>query len=97
MQNEEKLKALAKDLRKTEPEHASKKLAGFEGAARCLDKCRASLLGWQGEYQYGCPLDQMFFEEAGIDQEEFKNFVATGASDQEVEGWLKEQAHAAKP
>jgi hypothetical protein len=53
--NEEKLKGLAKDLRNEEPRYASKELAGFQGAARCLDKCRASLLGWQGEYQYGCP------------------------------------------
>jgi uncharacterized protein DUF5069 len=90
--NEEKLKSLAKDLRKEEPRHVSKELAGFQGAARCLDKCRATLLGWQGEYQYGCPMDQMFFEEAGIDKQEFKSFVATGAADREVEKWLKEHA-----
>jgi|SRR5436190_1582651 len=90
--NEQKLKGLAKDLRKQEPSHASKPLAGFEGAARCLDKCRATLLGWQGDYQYGCPMDQMFFREAGIERDEFKNFVATGAADAEVEQWLKEHA-----
>lgn len=90
--NERKVISLAKDLRKEEPRHASEELAGFEGAARCLDKCRASLAGWQGEYQYGCPMDQMFFEEAGIDKKEFKHFVATGATDAEVEQWLKEHA-----
>lgn len=68
------------------------RLAGFEGAARCLDKCRATLLGCNGEFRYGCPMDQMFFEEAGIDREEFKAIVATGASDEEVEHWLKEHA-----
>ena len=61
--NEQKLKTLAKDLRKEEPRHVSKRLAGFDGAARCLDKCRATLLGWNGEFQYGCPMDQMFFNE----------------------------------
>lgn len=88
----DKLKKLAKDLRKEEPRSGSEELAGFEGAARALDKCRASLVGWNGEYTYGCPLDQMFFEEAGIDAEEFKGIVATGASDHEVERWLKERA-----
>ena len=88
--NEQKLRTLAKDLRTDEPRHVSARLAGFEGAARCLDKCRASLLGWQGDYQYGCPMDQMFFREAGIDKDEFKNLVATGAADVEVERWLQE-------
>ena len=90
--NETKLKRLAKDLRKEEPRHVSNRLAGFEGAARCLDKCRATLVGWQGEFQYGCPMDQMFFDEAGIDKAQFKDFVATGATDDEVEHWLKERA-----
>jgi hypothetical protein len=95
--NEEKLKSLATDLRKQDPRHASMRLAGFEGAARALDKCRASLVGWNGEFQYGCPLDQMFFREAGIDRDEFKEFVATGASDHEVEQWLKEHAGSTVP
>jgi hypothetical protein len=90
--NDQKLKGLARDLRKEEPRHASMRLAGFEGAARCLDKCRATLVGWNGEFQYGCPMDQMFFREAAVDKDEFKDFVATGASDHEVEQWLKEHA-----
>jgi hypothetical protein len=91
--NEQKVKGLAKDLRAEEPRHASKRLAGFEGAARCLDKCRATLVGWQGDFRFGCPMDQMFFEEACIAEGEFKAFVATGASDQEVEQWLQEHAN----
>ncbi|HKQ38436.1 MAG TPA: DUF5069 domain-containing protein [Verrucomicrobiae bacterium] len=90
--NEQKLKTLAKDLRKEDPRHVSTRMAGVEGAARALDKCRATLLGWNGEFQYGCPMDQMFFQEAGVDKEQFKDFVATGASDEEVELWLKEHA-----
>ena len=93
--NEQKLKGLAKDLRDEERRHVSARLAGFEGAARCLDKCRASLVGWQGEFQYGCPMDKMFFEEARIDKEQFKAFVATGASDNEIENWLHEHARRA--
>jgi hypothetical protein len=86
------LEKLARDLRKEEPRYANDELAGFKGAARALDKCRATLLGWNGDYTYGCPLDQMFFHEAGINADEFKTLVATGASDDEVETWLRERA-----
>jgi hypothetical protein len=27
-------------------------------AARAVDKCRADLVGWEGEYHSNCPLDQ---------------------------------------
>ena len=94
--NEEKLKRLAKDLRKEEPRPAQEPFAGHEIAARCLDKCRATLLGWQGEYRFGCGMDQMFFTETGIEADEFKDFVATGASDQEVEQWIQEHETAAR-
>lgn len=91
--NHEALQLLAKDLRKQDPRPAEEKLAGYSMAARCLDKCRASLLGWQGSFTYGCPLDQQFLNEAGLDNDEFKNFVATGASDEEVAQWIEEHAN----
>jgi hypothetical protein len=94
--NEQKLKMFAKDLRKEEPRGADETLAGHEIAARCLDKCRATLLGWQGDYKFGCGMDQMFFNDTGISADEFKDFVATGASDQEVEQWVQEHAAAAR-
>ena len=87
--NQNKLEALAKDLGREEPRHANEELGGFKGAARCLDKCRATLVGRNGDFRYGCPMDQMFFEEAGIDANDFKEFVATGAADAEVEEWLR--------
>lgn len=92
--NNEALELLAKDLRKQDPRPADEKLAGFSMAARCLDKCRASILGWQGDFTYGCPMDQQFLNGAGIDKSEFQDFVATGASDEEVEQWIEEHAHA---
>ena len=91
--NTEALKVLARDLRKEDPRPAEERLAGYESGVRCLDKCRASLLGWQGDYTYGCPLDQMFLNEAGLDANEFRDFVATGASDEEVAQWVSEHAH----
>ena len=90
----EEVKKWARDLREDEPRPPETKLGGFPLAARCLDKCRASLLGWQGEYQYGCPMDQEFLEMAGISKEEFAGYVATGASDSEVDRWLRLHAHA---
>jgi hypothetical protein len=39
-------------------------------------------------------MDQSFFREAGISKEEFREIVASGASDEEVEEWLT--AHAAR-
>ena len=92
--NAEKLKGLAKDLRQQEPRPASQELAGYPMAARALDKCRATLLGWQGEFNYGCPMDREFLREAGLDVNGFKDFVATGASDDEVEQWIQEHASA---
>ena len=92
--NKEKLKPLTTDLREQEPRSANLKLAGYGGAARCLDKCRASLLGCEGEYMFGCPMDQQFFREAGINKEEFRAFVASGASDDEVESWIQEHSRA---
>jgi len=63
-------------------------------AARTLDKCRATLLGIEGDFRFGCPMDQEFFHEAGIERDEFQSFVATGASDEEVASWIKEHAQS---
>ncbi len=92
--NFEALELLAKDLRKQEPRHVSEELAGFPMAARCLDKCRASLLGWEGDFTYGCPMDLKFLSDAGLDVNEFRDYVATGASDEEVSQWIEEHAGA---
>ncbi len=94
--NQEALKLLAKDLRKQDPRSADEKLGGYSKAARCLDKCRASLVGMEGDFIYGCPMDQGFLNEAGLDRDEFKNYVATGASDEEVAQWIEEHAHATR-
>jgi Domain of unknown function (DUF5069) len=92
----DKVRALARDLRKEEPRSAYVELGGYQMGARCLDKCRASLVGMQGDFKYGCPMDREFLEEAGLDIEAFKTFVATGASDEEVDAWIREHARARK-
>lgn len=83
------LMAWAKDLRHEEPRSTDQELGGLEGGARVLDKCRASLVGWDGEYQFGCPFDQSFARNAGIDLDDFRNIVATGAADDEIASWLQ--------
>lgn len=92
MENLQRVKQLARDLRKEEPRPAHEELGGESHAARCLDKCRASLVGWSGEYVFGCPMDQHFFQETGINSEEFRSMVATGATDEEVGRWIEEHA-----
>jgi hypothetical protein len=94
MKISERVKELARDLRTQEPRSAYEELGGEAGAARTLDKCRATLAGWNGDYQFGCPLDQHFFQETGIDMNAFREFVATGASDEEVSRWIAERIKA---
>jgi Domain of unknown function (DUF5069) len=88
----DKVKALSLDLTKTPPSSPRKLLGGYVLAARALDKCRADLNGTIGEYDFDCPLDNIFFGFAGIKGADFKAFVATGASDEEVGAWIKANA-----
>ncbi|MCI0745642.1 MAG: DUF5069 domain-containing protein [Verrucomicrobia subdivision 3 bacterium] len=95
-ENLEKVKLLARDLRdgKQYPRSPREKLGGYVIAARALDKCRAVLVGWEGEYHSNCPVDQRWLQFAGIEYDAFKSFVATGATDDEVAAWI--QKHARK-
>jgi hypothetical protein len=90
--NAEKLKLLAKDLTQSYPRSPRETLGGYVIAARTLDKCRASLNGTLGEYKFGCMLDSQFFTFAEIDENQFRDFVATGAKDEEVAEWIQRQA-----
>src|SRR5215831_7417561 len=85
----EKVKRLAKDLRKGYPRSPREKLAGYVIAARCVDKCRAFLLDMNGEYNYWpCSLASEWFAFTGITPEQFKDVVATGANDEELATWI---------
>lgn len=92
----EQLKALAKDLSKDYPRSPRETIGGYVLAARMLDKCRATLNGTNGEYHFDCPLDKQLLDFAGLNPEEFKAFVATGASDEEVGEWIKKHARQAE-
>ncbi|MGJ8639456.1 MAG: DUF5069 domain-containing protein [Opitutaceae bacterium] len=82
----------ALDLSKDFPRSPRTSLAGYVIGARMLDKCRAVIAGTQGDYHFNCPLDQMFLSFTGIDPDQFKAFVATGANDETVAKWITEHA-----
>ena len=85
----DKVRKLAKDLRKSYPRSPREKLGGYVIAARCVDKCRAVLLGMNGEYNYWpCSLADQWFSFTGITPEQLKDVVATGATDEEIAGWI---------
>lgn len=79
-----------KDLTKEAPRSAYEKINGFAILARTIDKCRAVIAGTPGEYHFNCPLDKALFTFKGIDADKFKEFVATGASDEEIGKWVAE-------
>ena len=92
--NLDRVKFLARDLRRGKkfPRSPRETLAGYVLAARALDKCRAALVGWEGEYHSNCPLDQTWLRFAEIDYAEYRLFVATGATDEEVAEWIEQRA-----
>ena len=93
-ENIERVKLLARDLRDGQeyPRSPRETLGGYVLAARAVDKCRAVLAGWQGEYHSNCPLDQIWLKFAEIDYDAFRSFLASGATDAEIAGWIGEHA-----
>lgn len=90
------MKFKAPDLRKQPPRSPRVKLGGFILFPRILDKCRATLAGCNGEYNFNCPLDERFFAFAGVPAQAFKKQVATGKGDWEMLLWLQRHS-ATKP
>lgn len=91
--NEEKLKSLARDLRHEAPRSPRAVLGGYVILGRCVDKCRSALLGINGEYEYWpCSLCRHWGEFTGIDHEDLKQHVATGATDEEVGAWVSQRS-----
>ena len=93
----EDLSKLALDLTRDYPRSPRALFAGYVIVGRILDKCRAELNNTAGEYQYNYGMDRVFFEFVGIDADQFKDFVATGATDEEVADWIKSKAKTHSP
>lgn len=91
-ENLEAVKSLARDLSTEEPRPKADQLGGFPGGMRALDKCRATLVGQNADFTFNCPMDQRFFQAAGIQAEAFQREVARGASDEEMDRWVRDNA-----
>jgi len=86
------VKSIALDLSSEMPRSPRKVLGGYVVAARTLDKCRAEVAETLGEYHFDCPLDNMFFDFTGITADQFRDQIATGASDEEMATWIQENS-----
>ena len=93
-ENLEKVKLQALDLRENRafPRSPRALLGGYVIVGRTLDKVRAALTDQVGEYHIDCPVDNIWLGFTEIKFEDFKNFVATGASDVEVGEWVAKHA-----
>jgi hypothetical protein len=96
--NKQKVEKLARDLRKSPPRSPRETLGGFVIGARMLDKARADILGINGEYNfYPCGLGAFFWKFTGLDALKFREFVSTGATDEQADQWLRENATQKDP
>ncbi|HEY8903457.1 MAG TPA: DUF5069 domain-containing protein [Chthoniobacterales bacterium] len=78
-----------RDLTLGPPRSPRVRLGNYVICARTIDVCRASLVGSEGKYRFGCPLDQMLFTFKEITADDFKARVLDAESDSEVLAWLE--------
>ena len=83
---------VAPDLAQQPPRSPRVRLGGYVVLPRILDKGRATITGKQGEYKFGCPLDQRFLQFVGIKAPELKKQIATGKGDGEILEWIEANA-----
>lgn len=86
------LKFEAKDLTKVAPRSAYETINGYAIIARTIDKGRATIAGTNGEYHFDCPVDNMLFSFTGIKGSDFKAQLESGATDEEIAAWVKENS-----
>lgn len=82
----------APNLTQRAPRSPRVRLGGYVMLPRVLDKARALLVGQQGDYKYGNPMDQHFFQFTGIAQDALLEQVKTGAGDWELLQWVNANA-----
>jgi Domain of unknown function (DUF5069) len=78
----------AKDLTKEAPRSPRTRIGDYALMPRMIDKGRATLNGSVGEYHFACPLDQMLFTYKGVQADDVKAVLASGASDDEILSWF---------
>jgi hypothetical protein len=77
-----------KNLTKEAPRSPRHRLGPYALLARMIDKGRADLAGQAGEYHFACPLDQMLCGFKGVQADEVKKLLASGATDEQVVAWF---------
>ena len=77
-----------KNLTQEPPRSPRTRLGDYALAARMADKGRATHHGVVGEYHFACPLDQMLFSFKGVQADDVKSLLASGATDQQLIDWL---------
>ena len=80
----------AKDLTKEAPRSPRNRIGDYALMARMIDKGRAAVNGTAGDYHYACPLDEMLFTYKGVQADDVKALLASGASDEQVLAWFNE-------
>jgi Domain of unknown function (DUF5069) len=80
------------DLTTRPPRSARVRLGGYALLPRMLDKGRAELLGKNGDYRFGCPLDQHLLKFIDLDADALKAELATGKGDGEILEWIEANA-----
>jgi hypothetical protein len=80
----------AKDLTKEAPRSPRTRMGDYALMARMIDKGRALLNGTAGEYHFACPLDQMLFTYKGVQADDVKALLSSGATDEQVLAWFNE-------
>lgn len=78
----------AKDLSREAPRSPRTRLGHYALMARMIDKGRATINGSNGEYHFDCPVDNMLFGFKGVNGEEVRTALASGASDEEILAWF---------
>lgn len=82
----------ALDLSKAYPRSVNESLGGFVLLPRIIDKCRATIAGTNGEYNYNCPLDRQFFDYTEADADAFKVEVEKGKTDEALLAWIQQHS-----
>jgi hypothetical protein len=78
----------SKNLTKEAPRSPRNRLGNYALLARATDKGRAAIAGTAGEYHFACPLDQMLFEFKGVQADDVKKLLASGATDEQIVTWF---------
>ncbi len=80
---------VTRNLTQQPPHSPRERIAGFAIASRAVDKCRASLAGTLGDYNYDCALDNLLFRFKGISGGQFKTAVQAAKNYEDVGTWLQ--------